>query len=161
MPKRDGLDRYDYALLELAQQDNRLTSDELAAKIGLSATACQRRLKRLREIGIIAQDVSVLNAEALGRGITAIVEVTVVRERPDVLDRFKAAMRSTAEVQQCYYVTGSTDFFLIVTAKSMADYEAFTRRFIQENQDVKRFHTNIVMDPIKRQLSIPIDADDD
>lgn len=156
MPKLIGLDKYDLALLDRVQDSTRETSDELGQAVGLSATACQRRLKRLREQGFIRADVALVDPDALSRSITAIVEVTVERERPDVLDSFKKSMLETEEVQQCYYVTGTTDFFLVVTARDMADYEAFTRRFIQHNKDVRRFNTNVVMDPVKVTTKIPV-----
>jgi len=156
MPKLIGLDKYDLALLDRVQDTTRETTDELGALVGLSATACQRRLKRLREQGYIKADVALVDPTALSRTITAIVEVTVERERPDVIDSFKKAMLETEEVQQCYYVTGNTDFYLVVTAKDMADYESFTRRFIRQNTDVRRFNTNVVMDSVKASTKIPV-----
>ncbi|MGB0844052.1 MAG: Lrp/AsnC family transcriptional regulator [Alphaproteobacteria bacterium] len=156
MPKLIGLDKYDLALLDRVQDTTRESSEELGKRVGLSATACQRRLKRLREQGYIKADVALVEPETLSRSITAVVEVTVERERPDVIDSFKKAMMDTQEVQQCYYVTGNTDFYLLVTAQDMADYEAFTRRFMQQNPDVRRFNTNVVMDTVKASTKIPV-----
>ncbi|TXR50532.1 Lrp/AsnC family transcriptional regulator [Phyllobacterium endophyticum] len=153
------LDRADAALLEAVQQNNRLTSDELGEKVGLSPTACQRRLKRLRQEGVIEADVSIISPKAVGRQFTMIVSVSLERERADIVDRFKTAIRKTREVMIGYYVTGDADFILIVTAKDMENYEQFTRRFFYENHDIKGFKTMVVMDRVKASFAVPIDFD--
>ncbi|MER8646418.1 Lrp/AsnC family transcriptional regulator [Mesorhizobium sp. M1252] len=152
------LDRLDVALLEVVQRNNRLTSDELAETIHLSPTACQRRLRRLRSEGVIEADVSIVSPKAAGRQITMIVLVTLERERADIVDRFKNAIRSTREVMIGYYVTGDADFMLVVTAKDMEGYEQFTRRFFYENADIKGFKTMVVMDRVKAGFAFPIDV---
>ncbi len=150
------MDDFDLKLLSLVQENNRLTADQLGEEVGLSATACQKRLKKLRDKGVIAKDIAVLSRDAVGQRITMIVEVTLERERPEFLDQFKKTMQSTPEVMQCYYVTGNADFIIILTAKDMKDYEDFTRRFFFHNSNVKRFHTNVVMDAVKVGLNIPL-----
>lgn len=153
-----ALDRADRALLNAVQKNNRLTSEELANVANLSATACQRRLKRLREAGVIEADVAIVSPKAIGRGITMIVLVSLERERADIVDRFKTAIRATEEVMVGYYVTGDTDFLLVVTAENMEDYEAFTRRFFYENRDIKGFKTLVVMDRVKAGFALPING---
>ncbi|UUP16333.1 Leucine-responsive regulatory protein [Nitratireductor thuwali] len=88
--------------------------------------------------------------------MTFIVEVELERERIDLLDEFRRSMARLEEVQQCYYVTGHTDFILIVMAKDMASYEMFSRRIFTENPNIRRFHTNVVVDQVKIGLSVPI-----
>lgn len=122
-------DRIDARILEIMQKKNRLTSDAISKMAGLSAIACQRRLKRLRSDGVIEADVSIVSPKAVGRPIQMLVLVSLERERSDVVDRFKKAVRSSAEVANGFYVTGDADFVLYVTACSMEDYEQFTRRF--------------------------------
>lgn len=153
------LDRIDVALLRAVQRNNRLTSDELSVKVGLSPTACQRRLKRLRDGGVIEADVAIVAPKAVGRPITMLVLVTLERERADIVDRFKAAIRSTPEVMTGYYVTGDADFVLVVTARDMEDYEQFTRRFFYENHDIKGFKTMVAMDRVKASFELPISLD--
>lgn len=148
------LDRADRVLLDAVQKNNRMTSEELAQIANLSPTACQRRLKRLREEGVIEADVA---PKAVGRGITMIVLVSLERERADIVDRFKTAIRMTKEVMIGYYVTGDADFILVITAKDMEDYEAFTRRFFYENHDIKGFKTMVVMDRVKAGFAFPIE----
>ena len=151
------LDRIDIGILQAVQQNNRLTSEELGERVGLSATACQRRLKRLRAEGVIEADISVISPKAIGRPVSMLVLVSLERERADIVDKFKAAIRSTPEVMIGYYVTGDADFVLLITAKDMEDYERFTRRFFYENHDIKGFKTMVVMDRVKASFALPID----
>ncbi len=152
------MDEFDARLLNLMQENNRLTAEKLSALVGLSPAACQKRLKRLRENRTIAHDISVLSPEATGRKLTLIVEVTMERERPEVLDQFKRTMRAAPDVMQCYYVTGNADFIVILTARDMKEYEEFTRRYFFQNSNVQRFQTNVVMDDVKVGLKIPVAA---
>lgn len=88
------------------------------------------------------------------------VSVSLERERADIVDRFKQSIRRTPEVMNGYYVTGETDFILIVTACSMEDYEAFTCKFFYENPDIKGFKTMVIMDRVKTGFAVPIDVDE-
>lgn len=150
-------DRTDARILEIVQKNNRLTSEVIGELAGLSATACQRRLKRLRSEGIIEADVSILSPKAVGNPIQMLVLVTLERERSDIIDRFKKAIKSSAEVINGFYVTGDADFVLYVTARTMEDYEQFTRRFFYENKDIKAVKTMVIMDRVKSGFAIPIE----
>lgn len=152
------MDKFDAAILTAVQDNNRLTAEQLSDCVGLSPAACQKRLKKLRDNGTIARDISVLAPEAVARGLTMIVEVTLERERAELIDQFKKTMLSAPEVMQCYYVTGSADFILVLTAKDMKDYEDFTRRYFFQQSNVSRFRTNVVMDRVKVGLAVPVEA---
>jgi Lrp/AsnC family leucine-responsive transcriptional regulator len=154
-----ALDSLDLKLLSLVQANNRYTSEQLADAVGLSPTACQRRLKQLRENRVIEADVSVVSPKGIGREMMMLVSVSLERERADIIDRFKQAIRNTPEIMMGFYVTGDTDFVLLVTAKSMDDYEAFTRKFFYRFQDIKSFKTTVVMDRVKIGLALPLDQE--
>ncbi|KRR06171.1 Lrp/AsnC family transcriptional regulator [Bradyrhizobium valentinum] len=151
-------DRIDARILEIVQKNNRLTSEVIGELAGLSATACQRRLKRLRSEAIIEADVSIVSPKAVGRPIQMLVLVTMERERSDIIDRFKKAIRSSVEVVNGFYVTGDADFVLYVTAPTMEDYEEFTRRFFYVNPDIKSFKTMVVLDRVKAGFAVPVEA---
>lgn len=154
------LDNIDVLILNAVQKNNRMTSDQLGELVGLSPTACQRRLKRLRSEGVIEGDVSIISPKEVGRPISMLVLVSLERERADIIDRFKRAIRSTTEIMIGLYVTGEADFALLVTAQDMQDYEQFTRRFFYENPDIKGFKTMVVMDRVKASFELPIAATD-
>src|SRR3990167_6742089 len=109
--------------------------------VGLSPTACQRRMKRLRADKVIEADLAIVSPKAVGRELTTLVHVTLERERADIIDRFKAAIRATPEIMTGYYVTGDADFVLVVTAHDMEDFEQFTRRFFYGNPDIRACKT--------------------
>ena len=150
------LDEFDHEILRRVQLNARATSEEIGAQIGLSAAAVQRRLKRLREAGVIVAEVAIVDPLAVGQAMTFIVGVELERERPDVLQAFRDAARADPNVQQCYYVTGASDFVLIVIARDMSDFESFTRRLLFENADIRRFTTSVVMGRDKVGLGVPV-----
>jgi len=150
------LDDTDKRLLDILQRNNRLSADELGDQIGISRSSVQRRMKRFREERIIEADISVLSAKAVGRPMTFIVEVELERERTDLLDEFRRSMLALDDVQQCYYVTGHTDFILIVTSTDMAAYEEFSRQVFTDNPNIRRFHSNVVVNRVKAGLQVPL-----
>lgn len=155
-----SLDTTDKALLEIVQRNNRLSADEMGARVGASRSSVQRRMKRFRDEGIIEADISVLSAKAAGRPMSFIVEVELERERTDLLDDFRRSMLALDDVQQCYYVTGHTDFILIVTATDMATYEEFSRQVFTDNPNIRRFHSNVVVNRVKAGLQVPLSSSD-
>lgn len=152
-----SLDQIDRKILNAVQHNNRSTAEALSEVVGLSPTAVQRRLTKLRQSGVIEGDVSILSPSAVGRPLLMLVSVTLERERADIIDRFKKAIRTTPEIMSGYYVTGDADFVLVVSAKDMGDYEAFTRRFFYQNADIKGFKTTVVMDRVKASFVLPVD----
>ncbi|MFG1420750.1 Lrp/AsnC family transcriptional regulator [Roseixanthobacter liquoris] len=155
--QRADLDAFDLAILTILQKDNTTPQRTIGERVNLSAAAVQRRIKRMRESGVIADDVTILNPARVGQPLTLVVEVVVESERIDLVDAAKANFVRCPEVQQCYYVTGDADFVLIVTVPTMADYEDLTRRLFFENSNIKRFRTLVVMDRVKAGLTVPLE----
>ena len=150
------LDELDKQLLSQLQQNNRITAEELGNRINLSTSAVQRRLKRLRQDKIIEADISIVSPAAVGLGITCVVDVTLNLGNSKVIDSFKSLMSDCAEVMQCYFVTGTYDFVIIVNTKDMSDYENFSKKYFMDNPDVKQFYTHVVMDKVKVGYSVNI-----
>lgn len=153
------IDSFDRKILSHIQGNARLTSAELSELVGLSPSACHRRLAALRESGVIQAEVAVIDPKAVGRRITMIVTVTLEREHSDVITEFKRACRENIEIMQCYYVTGQSDFVMVLTSKSMEAYDAFVERFLFSNRNVRRFETMVVMDRVKVGFDVPLDGD--
>ena len=144
----------DLEILGLVQGNARLTAEAIGGTVGLSSPAVQKRLKKLRETGVIEREIAVLSREKLGRDMTVIVQVMLERENRLHLDAFKRRMRAAPEVQQCYYATGEADFVLIVVVRDIKEYEAFTQRHFFDESNVSRFTTAIVMDRVKASLDV-------
>lgn len=152
------LDSFDLKLLNAVQRNNRHTTEELGELVGLSATACQRRLKHLRDAGVIEADVAIVSPEAVGRPLMMMVLVELERYRSDVIDRFKQAILRAPEVMSAYGVTGNADFLLIVSVRDLLDYDAFSRRFFFDSPAVRNYSTMVVLDRTKVSLAVPIDV---
>ena len=150
----DPLDEFDIRILDALQDNNQRTSEELAELVHLSPASCLRRARRLREMKAIVADVSIVAPEVIGPRMTMIVLVSFEREQHDLIDSFKASMRADPQVTQCYYVTGSVDFVLFVSARDLADYERFTQKFFFENRNVRKFETMVVMSCAKFDISV-------
>lgn len=150
------MDKFDAAILDAIQSNNRLTAEALSKLVHLSPDSCRKRLAKLRAEGYVDADIAVLNPGKLGRGLMLIVEVALTSERPADLDRFRETMKSAPEVMQCYYITGASDFLLILSASDMADYEVFTRRYFFAEENIMKFRTSVVMDRVKAGFSIPL-----
>ncbi len=150
------LDPADRQLLALMQEDSSTPINTLAAETGLSSASVQRRLRRLRERGVIAREVAVIDPGAAGIGMSFVVMVELERERIDQLDAFRRKAMREPHVQQCYYVTGEADFVLVCVARDMAEFEELTRRLFFGDENVRRFRTSVVMGRTKVGLTLPI-----
>lgn len=154
---RAGLDDFDRKILVELQRNNLISAERLGAKVGLSASAIQRRMKRLRDEKVISADVSVLEPDAIGRPLKVVVEVSLERESLQLFEAFKRRIRDTPEVQQCYYVTGEGDFVLIITAADMADYQRISEGLFREDRNIKHFRTSVVLSSVKVSLAMPVE----
>src|SRR3546814_557924 len=113
------LDCFDRAILREVQNDNRTALRDIGKRVHLSSAAVQRRLRRMEREGVIRANTAVLDPGACGAAITVVVEVELEREHTVAMDQLKARLHATPQVQQCYYVTGRTDFLLIVVVPDM------------------------------------------
>lgn len=147
-----AMDSKDLEILRLVQSNARLTADAIGDEIGLSPPAVQKRLKKLRETGVIEKEVAVVSPTKVGREMTVIVQVMLERESRLHLDSFKRRMRSAPGVQQCYYTTGEADFILVVMVADIKAYEAFTQEYFFDESNVSKFTSSIVMDRVKVSL---------
>jgi Lrp/AsnC family transcriptional regulator, leucine-responsive regulatory protein len=154
-----SLDRFDRQLLNLVQDDSGQTAERLAEQVGLSASAVQRRLKRLREEGVIVRDAAIVDPRRVGRPVHFIVSLQVERERPELLAQLREWLSANEQIQQAFYVTGEADFVLVVTCPDTESYDALMARMVAENSNVRRFTTNVALGMVKQGLKIPVPLD--
>lgn len=152
------LDKFDRRILAILQQDVRRPAELIGAEVGLSASAVQRRIARLREGGVIAAEVAVVDAKSVGRPLTLIVEIEVERERPELLASLKQWISSEPMIQEAWYVTGAGDYVLIIAARDVEDFEALMQRMVVENANLRRYQTRVALGTIKRGMLVPVDA---
>lgn len=146
----------DRRILRILQKDNKITNAALAERVGLSPPACLKRVKRLHEVGVIEQNVAILNLKQAGIGITMIVEVEMESDRADKNDEFIRRVKATPEVSQCYQVTGEVDFVLIVNVSDMEAFQTFTERVLYSYSNMRKFRTLISMRRNKFSTEVPL-----
>lgn len=154
------LDGMDLALLEQLQSDSSLSNLELAGKVHLSPPTCLRRVKRLRDAGLIAGEIAVLDPEllarALGHGLEAVVEVSLDRQGSEEQEAFEARVAADDAVQQCYRVSPGPDFVLIVYARDMPDYLALAQRLFTSDANVRNVKAFFSVKRAKFRPRIPL-----
>lgn len=152
------LDKFDRRILAIVQRDARRSAETIGADIGLSASAVQRRMARLREQGVIAAEVALIDPRAVDRRLTVITDLELERERPELLASLRQWIAAEPTIQQAWYVTGDDDYVLVVTARDVDDYDALMQRLVAANANVKRFRTRVALDTLKRGLAVPVDV---
>lgn len=150
------MDTLDRKLLAQLQKNAKTPIQELAQETGASTASVQRRLRALRDSGVIQQESAILDPQKLGLGITAIVGVELERDRLDQIDAFKRKARHHPQVTHFYCIAGDADFIMIVMAKDMAGYEAFTHEFFFADKNVRKFRTSIVVATEKATPELPL-----
>ena len=153
-----SLDRIDKHILRIMQSNGRISNLELAELVGLSATPCSRRVKRLEDSGLIARHVTILNPEALGLNLTAIIGISMDRHTPDRFESFEQAIVNMPEIIECSIVTGqSADFLLKVVVKDMQHYEKFLLGNLTRLSGVSGVHSSFVLRNLVHKTELPLD----
>ncbi len=157
MSKFHTLDKVDRKLLNLLQKDNQMPTRVLAEKTHISQPTCLRRIRDLREAGIISADVSMVDPFALGYGMLAFLEISLNNQSDEQMQEFEARMSREVEVMQCYFVSGDYDYFLVVHVVDMDAYYQFVRRVISGSGNVRHFQSRFPMKRAKFATRIAFD----
>lgn len=150
------LDDIDLKILSALQADGRLTNTAIAQQVGLSATPCLERIKRLERDGFIEGYAARLNPALLGAALLIFVEVTIERTSEDVFENFHRAVRKLPEVLECHMVAGGFDYLLKVRVHDMAAYRTFLGTALSVLPGVRETHTYVVMEEVKSSPSLPL-----
>ena len=154
------LDRLDIALLNLLQQDNLATAEALAGLVPLSPSAITRRVRRLREEGLIASDVAVLAPAFVQRRLRAIVQIQLHEHAEQGAIATLRRLRETSEVQACFEVAGTFDLVALVVARDMSAFNAFADGLFGSDPAIRRYETSFVKREVKDSRFVPLDDDD-
>jgi Lrp/AsnC family leucine-responsive transcriptional regulator len=152
----EPIDDFDRKILNIVQVDCQMKAETIGDRVGLSASAVQRRLKRMRETGVIMAEIALVDRKVAGNPMTFIAGMEIERENYDALSRFRIWLARQEHIQQVYYVTGSVDLIAIITARDVAQYDEIAARLMSENQQIKRIHTNVVLKDIKLGMFVPV-----
>ncbi len=147
--KLNELDRFDKQIIQILELEGRLTITELAARIGMSKTPCQVRLKKLIDRGFIAGFRAVINYKMLDVGHVAFAQVKLLDTRQHALDAFNEAVQGISEIEQCHMVAGSFDYLLKVRTKDIDSYRRVLGESISALPHVASSSTFVAMQTIK------------
>lgn len=148
------LDRYDLAILQALQGNARMSWVELAERVNLSASACQRRARLLQENGVISRYTLDVDLQAMGYDVEAFVAVNIERQNLKYAAEFRRAVGGLPEVQACYMLSGSVDFMLRVVATNLRAFGSFIQRDILNLPGVKDATSSIVLERIDTDSSL-------
>ncbi len=147
------LDDIDRRIVVALQAEGRLPIVDLADRVGLSATPCQRRVKRLEEEGVITRYAALVSPAAMGVGLQALVEITLDDHSEKTVDAFEAAIRARTEVATCYAVTGDMDFLVHVFVPDLAAFSEFALKALLRMPGVKGTRSSFIMQAVKSDLA--------
>ena len=128
----EKLDSFDYRILELMKVNAKRTGEQLSEEIGLSPTACRRRVQRLRKIGAIEREVAIISPKVEKRGLVIIVLMTIDGHSPRIMDEFCQRLRGQPVVNRLVWVTGEDDIVLVLHCASMEEFDEFARAYIND-----------------------------
>jgi Lrp/AsnC family transcriptional regulator len=143
-----SIDDIDARILDLLQRDARLSNAELAKQVGLSVSACWRRIQRLEKLGVIRARVALLDPAKLGLGITVFESVKLSSH----------GRQAFPEVVECYTVTGQVDFILRIVTRDIPSYERFLRDHLLQLPHVAEVHSTIALTQVKYTTAMPLEG---
>ncbi|WP_421853076.1 Lrp/AsnC family transcriptional regulator [Marinomonas sp.] len=153
-----GFDKIDLNILRELQQDSSLTNQELADRVGLSASPCLRRVKVLEEIGVIDRKVTILKKSSLGLKLTAFLQISMDRHTPDRFSVFEDQVDVFPEVRNCNLVTGQNcDYLLEVVVEDMEKYHDFLLGKLTRIPGVTGVQSSFLLRSVKESTSLPLD----
>ena len=156
------LDAIDLQLLSRLQQDATPTNQDLAAAVGISPPTCLRRVRRLREIGLIERQVAIVQpdllAAALGHGLHAMAEVLLDRQHSEAQDAFETRAVAEACVQQCWRMASGADFVLVLQVRDMPHYLALAARLFTQDANVRNVRLHFATRRAKFETALPLDT---
>ncbi len=156
MPHRQ-LDAIDRRILEHLQDNARISNVDLAARVGISASPCWRRVRELEESGVISNYVTLIDAASVGLTVSVFVNVSLERQVERELEVFQNAIRGRPEVMECYLMTGEADFLLRVVVSDLMAYERFLMDHLTRVPGIASIKSSFALKQVKYRTALPLD----
>ena len=155
-PSVPRLDRIDRRLLARLQADGRISNTDLAQEVGLSQSACLRRVQSLQKAGVIEGYGARVNPAALGKGETVFIEITLSGQSEAVLDAFERAAAASPDILECHLMAGDYDYLLRVAVADTADYERLHRKQLAAFPHVARIRSHFALRRVARRVGVEV-----
>lgn len=151
------MDKFDRRIASLLARDGKLTIVEIADRIGLSPSACTRRVQALERQGIITGYRALLDPRKLGLGVSIFVEITLERQNADTLRAFETALLKSPNVLSCHLMSGSSDYLVQIVAEDLTGFERLHAEFLGRLPGVSRIESKFSMREVANRAVLPID----
>ncbi len=153
------MDKIDYKILAELQQNNHISSQALADRVGLSTSPCWRRVRKLESDGVIAAHVAILKPDKVGLDVIAIANISLEDHHPDSVREFDDMVKSRPEILECYAMSGQHDYLIKVVCRSIKAYDALLTRHVLQCKAVHTVNTSFVMRSTKYTTALPLDEE--
>ena len=154
--KKERFDRSDLRILEHLQADARLSTVDLADRIGLSASPCAWRVRQLEDRGVISRRVTLLNPRQVGLPVSVFVSVTLEHQEEKMLKHFEVAVSEWPEVMECYLMTGDADYLLRIVAADLDAYQAFLMGKLTQLEGVANIRSSFALRQVRYETALPL-----
>ena len=151
------LDRIDRKILDILQRDGRIAMTELASQVGLSASPCTERVKRMERSGVISGYHARVAPEALGKNLLVFVEIKLASKSGDVFDSVRRELLHMPEVMECHLVSGGFDYLVKFRLRGKKEYRHLLGDILKRLPVSAESHSYVVMEEIKESLYLPVD----
>ncbi len=149
-------DKYDRLILEVLQNDGRISNVHLAERVSLSESACLRRVRALEEAGVIERYAALMSQSKVGLPGNVFVHIGLQREEESELAAFELAVKNIPEVMECYLMTGEFDYLLRVVVSDMADFERLHRDSLTRLPGVARVNSSVTIRTVQKKTELPL-----
>ncbi|HEX5392299.1 MAG TPA: winged helix-turn-helix transcriptional regulator [Rhodocyclaceae bacterium] len=151
------LDKIDRKILDILQQDGRISITDLSERVGLSATPCAERIRRMEREGVITGYYARVNPQALGLSLLVFVEIKLSAKSGDVFDKVKKQLQYVPEVMECHLVSGDFDYLVKARIKEMGEYRRLLGEVLKKLPATAESRSYVVMEEVKESLYLPVD----
>ncbi len=150
------IDKYDRLILEVLQNDGRISNVHLAERVSLSESACLRRVRALEDAGVIERYAALMSQSKVGLPGNVFVHIGLQREEESELAAFELAVKNIPEVMECYLMTGEFDYLLRVVVSDMADFERLHRDSLTRLPGVARVNSSVTIRTVQKKTELPL-----
>ncbi|MBK7182396.1 MAG: Lrp/AsnC family transcriptional regulator [Bacteroidetes bacterium] len=151
-----NLDKIDLKILRTLQENAKITNLQLSSEIGLSPAPTLERVKKLERLKLIKGYHAQLNAEMVGIGISAIIQITLTRQIENAISNFKKEINKIPEIMECYQVTGNADYVITVMLKDMRAFEELISQKLSKMEEIGQMQTMVILSKIKDSKVLPL-----
>lgn len=155
----DKLDKTDLKILQILQENSKITNLELSKRIGLSPAPTLERVKKLEQSGVIESYHANVNSQAIGLNVKTFALVSLAWNKENALNNFLSKIRAIKEITECYIITGEADFLIKIVCKDIPNYEKLLFKTLSQIEEIERLKTLMTLSTVKESKTLPFKYD--